>query len=167
MIFSYFSIGGWNVGMFNWVCALSLGSSILLTIWIECSNLILDGFLLLLSGSVSFLRSLSTAYATFRFMDFMTFSNDDLLSLSTFRWRWNSTFHTEISFCSDSTGMHCNGAMLTKGRVAREMIGTIETKRGDGELHIRALCSKQEKSRKNENFWGCKKLIWLCEYLAY
>merc|ERR1740139_531106 len=56
-------------------------------------------------------------------MDVMTFSNDDLLLLSTF-------------VCSDSTGMHSDGATLTTGRVAREMIGTIETKRGDGELHI-------------------------------
>merc|ERR1740139_1816338 len=72
-------------------------------------------------------------------MDVMTFSNDDLLLLSTF-------------VCSDSTGMHCNGATLTTGRVAREMIGTIETKRGDGELHIRALCSKHEKSPKTETF---------------
>ena len=52
--------------------------------------------------------------------------------------------------------MHCNGATLTKGRVAREMIGTIETKRGDGELHIRALCSKHEKSPKSENSEAAK-----------
>jgi len=31
------------------------------------------------------------------------------------------------------------------------MIGTIETKRGDGELHILALCWKHEKSAKSKN----------------